>query len=248
MTFFVSFGGQGGSAVRSSFGPALYREFFPRDEQPPVVPEDFAERAARYAGTYGFWRSNFSTIEKALGLTGGVTIAPTEDNTLIMSFAGKAKQYAEVEENLFRETDSGISLIAGISPRLLAFQESPQGEISGFVMEGLPFMSLRKLPAYATPNFNFALLGLSFLVFLLVLLRRFFQRAAIRALPAADRGAFGAADYQSTFVDDLTPSQQRIVLIRKMAFQVCGDVVEAEFFEPLGMDNTVTSVTDLERM
>ena len=193
MTFFVSFGGQGGSAVRSSFGPALYREFFPRDEAPPARPEDFAERAARYAGTYGFWRSNFSTIEKALGLSGGVTIAPTEDNALVMSFAGKAKQYAEVEKNLFRETDSGISLVAGISPRLLAFQESPQGEITGFVMEGLPFMSLRKLPAYTTPNFNLTLLGLSFLVFLFVLLRRFFQRAAIRALPAADRSAVRAS-------------------------------------------------------
>ena len=193
MTFFVSFGGQGGSAVRSSFGPALYGEFFPRDEQPPAAPEDFAERAARYAGSYGFWRSNFSTIEKALGLTGGVTIAPTEDNTLIMSFAGKAKQYAEVEENLFRETDPGISLIAGISPRLLAFQENPQGEITGFVMEGLPFMSLRKLPAYATANFNLTLLGFSFLVFLFVLLRRFFQRAAIKALPAADRSAVRAS-------------------------------------------------------
>jgi CubicO group peptidase (beta-lactamase class C family) len=193
MTFFVSFGGQGGSAVRSSFGPALYKEFFPREETPPTPPEDFSERAARYAGTYGFWRSNFSTLEKALGLTGGVTIAPTADNTLIMSFAGKAKQYAEVEQNLFREADPGISLVAGISPRLLAFQENPKGEITGFVMEGLPFMSLRKLPFQATPNFNLTLLGFSFLVFLGVLARRFFQRAAIRALPARDRSAVRAS-------------------------------------------------------
>jgi hypothetical protein len=197
MTFFVSFGGPGGSPVRSSFGPALYREFFPRQEQPPVPPEDFQERAARYAGTYGFWRSNFSTIEKALGLTGGVTIAPTEDKTLVMAFAGKAKQYAEVEKNLFRETDPGISLVAGISPRLLAFQENEQGEITGFVMDGLPFMSLRKLPPYATPNFNFTLLGISFLVFLVVLLRRYFQRATLRGLPAADRSATRAAVWVS---------------------------------------------------
>jgi len=42
------------------------------------------------------------------------------------------------------------------------------------------------------------------------------------------RGALGGADYVTTFADDLTPSQQRIVLIRKLAFQVCGDVVAAE--------------------
>jgi hypothetical protein len=43
-----------------------------------------------------------------------------------------------------------------------------------------------------------------------------------------NRGPLGGADYVTTFADDLTPSQQRIVLIRKMAFQVCGDVVTAE--------------------
>jgi len=120
-------------------------------------------------------------------------VAPTEDNTLVVGFAGKAKQYAEVETNLFREMDAGISLAPGISPRLLAFQEDSNGQVSGFVMDGLPFMSLRKLPAWATPNFNYTLLGVSFLVFLGVLLRRFFQRAAIRTMPAADRGALRAA-------------------------------------------------------
>jgi len=83
--------------------------------------------------------------------------------------------------------------VPGISPRLLAFQENGQGEVTGFVMEGLPFMSLRKLPSYATANFNYMLLGFSFLVFLFVLLRRFFQRAAIRSMPAKDRGAIGAS-------------------------------------------------------
>jgi hypothetical protein len=43
-----------------------------------------------------------------------------------------------------------------------------------------------------------------------------------------NRGPLGGADYLTTFADDLTPSQQRIVLIRKMAFQVCGDLVTAE--------------------
>jgi hypothetical protein len=43
-----------------------------------------------------------------------------------------------------------------------------------------------------------------------------------------NRGPLGGADYVTTFADDLTPSQQRIVLIRKMAFQVCGDLVTAE--------------------
>jgi len=197
LTFFVSFGGPGGSPVRSSFTSAFYREFFPREEARPVPPDDFAERAGKYAGSYGFWRHNFSTIEKALGIASAMQVAPTKDNTLVVSFSGKPKQYVEVEKNLFRELDAGISIVAGISPRLVAFQEDGQGEITGFVMEGLPFMSLRKLPVWETPNFNFALMGFSFLVFLGVLLRRFYQRAAIRALPVRDRGAIRAAAYAS---------------------------------------------------
>jgi hypothetical protein len=43
-----------------------------------------------------------------------------------------------------------------------------------------------------------------------------------------NRGSFGGADFVTTFADDITPSQQRIVLVRKMAFAVCGDLVAAE--------------------
>src|SRR5262249_47945791 len=43
-----------------------------------------------------------------------------------------------------------------------------------------------------------------------------------------NRGSLGGADYTSTFADDLTPSQQRVVLVRKMGFAVCGDLVTAE--------------------
>lgn len=197
LAFFTSFAGGGGSAVRSMLFPAFYEKFFPREEEPPVPPSDFSERAGKYAGTYGFWRSNFSTFEKALGLSGGVQVAPTANNTLMVAFAGKTKEYAEIEKNLFRETSPLVGLAPGISPRLIAFQENDQGAITGFIMDGLPFMSLRKLPAHATGNFNFTFLGLAMLVFLGVLLRRFFQRRELKALPAADRSALGAATLAS---------------------------------------------------
>jgi CubicO group peptidase (beta-lactamase class C family) len=193
LTFFVSFGGAGGSTVRSAFTPAFYNEFFPVESVRPEPPEDFAERAGRYAGTYGFWRSNFSRIEKALGLASAIQVAPTEDNTLVVSFAGAAKQYVEVGDNQFRELNPNISLIAGISPAQLAFQENDEGEVTGFVLDGLPFMSLRKLPLAATPSFNYTLLALSLLVFLAVVLRRWYQRASFRLQPTPERVAGNAA-------------------------------------------------------
>jgi CubicO group peptidase (beta-lactamase class C family) len=198
LTFFVSFAGDGGAAARSSVLPAFYGHFFPRHEAPPAPPDGFAERASRYAGSYGFWRSNFSRFEKVLGLTSVVKVAPGAKDTLVVSFSGHAKEYAEVGDRLFRETSPDVSMRPGISPRLVAFQENADGEITGFVMEGLPFMSLRKLPLLATQEFNFALLGLSLVVLLGVVLRRFYQRTAIRALPAADRSAHNALLYAAT--------------------------------------------------
>jgi CubicO group peptidase (beta-lactamase class C family) len=192
LTFFVSFGGTGGSAVRSAFTPAFYNEFFPRPEMRPTPPQGFAKRGGKYAGTYAFWRSNFSTIEKAAGLMSAVKVAPTRDDTLLVSFGGSAKQYVEVDKNLFRELDAGFPLIAGISPALVAFQQNDHGEITGFVMDGLPFMSLRRLPFYATPAVNLTLLGLSLLVFLGVVAGRWYQRVAIRQRVPADRAAINA--------------------------------------------------------
>jgi CubicO group peptidase (beta-lactamase class C family) len=193
LTFFVSFGGPGGSPVRTAFASAFYNEFFPRAGSRPQPSDDFAERGGRYAGAYGFWRSNFSNIEKVLGLTGVAQVAPTPDNTLVVSFGGAAKQYVEIEENLFGELSPNVSLIAGISPRQVAFQENDDGEISGFVMDGLPFMSLRRLPFVATPAFNYSLLALSMLAFVAVVAGRWYQRAAIRSKPTADRAAINTA-------------------------------------------------------
>lgn len=197
LAHFVSFGAPGGSAVRSAFTPGFYNEYFPREHVRPQAPPDFAERAGRYTGAYGFWRSNFSNFEKVLGLANVLQVTPTADDTLVVSFGNTAKQYVEVDHNLFRELSPNISLIAGISPPSLAFQEEDGGEISGFVLDGLPFMSLRKLPLAATPTFNFSLLGLSLLVFSTVLARRWYQRAEIGGQSTADRAAINAAVYAS---------------------------------------------------
>ncbi|MDO8863183.1 serine hydrolase [Haliea sp. E1-2-M8] len=194
LSVFASFGASGGGAVRTALLPSLYDRFYPLQELPPVVPEDFAERAGRYAGTYGFWRSSFTKLEKALlGMGGGITVAPGPDNTLVLVIGDGAKQYVEVEHNLFREKHPGVSLLGGMAPRLVAFQEDASGEITGFVLDGLPFMSTRKLPAFATPGFNFTLLGLSVLVFIAVLARRFYQRREIRNWGSSDRAVLRVA-------------------------------------------------------
>jgi len=189
LVFFVSFGAIGGAKVRSGFKPALYNQFFPVAEELPVAPADFMERASKYAGTYQFWRSGFSNFEKASKLMGGIQVAPSPDNSLIVNMGGLGvKKYVEVGKNLFKGAEP---LKPG--PPVIAFQENDAGDITGFVIEGAPFMSTFKVPWYQIPGFNITMLGLSVLMFLGVWLRYFYQRAAFKASAPADKSACRAA-------------------------------------------------------
>jgi CubicO group peptidase (beta-lactamase class C family) len=172
LVFFVSFAAAGGSPVRTGFKQAFYDEYFPVDKSVPRAPEDFAERVGKYAGTYKFWRGNFSTIEKAFGLQSVVGVAPGPDNSLLLSSPFGTDRYIEVDKNLFVLAEP---MMSGI-PKL-AFQEDANGQITGFQAEGLPFMSTYKASLPQTPGFNLSLLALSMLAFIAVWLRFFYRRA-----------------------------------------------------------------------
>jgi len=197
LAYFVSFGGAGGAAVRSIFKNAFYNRLFPRNEAPPTPPGDFGVRAQRYAGSYWFWRSNFSTIEKAFGMADAFDVKPTSQNTLVISNGSAAKQYVEIDTNLFRELDSNLTFGDGMNPRLVAFQEDDDGRVTGFVMDEMPFMSLRRKSAYETMEVQKPLLAVSFLVFIAVLLRAFYQRRSVIQLSSQERTSLRAAVHAS---------------------------------------------------
>ncbi len=184
IVFFSSFGSNGGGRVRSAIKPAFYDEFFPVQDEQLATPKDFSERANKYSGNYVFWRSNFSKIEKLMKVAGGISVAPTANNTLLVSFGGQSGQYVEVEKNLFHELGgSGV----------IAFQENESGEITGFVKDGMPFMSTFKASFYETKGFNFFFIILSCLVFVAVFLRLGYQWSAWRNLEGAEKRAFRAS-------------------------------------------------------
>ena len=193
LAYFVTFSAAGGGTVRSAFKTAFYNRFFPRAEAPPRPPRGFGTRADRYAGSYWFWRSNFSGIEKAFGMADEFEVAPTANDTLAISIGGAVKQYVEIDTNLFRELDPNLTFGDGTSPRLIAFQEGDGGRIKGFVMDEMPFMSLRKKAAFESFAVQKALVTISLLVFSGVLLRAFYQRRSLALLPAEDRASLRAA-------------------------------------------------------
>ena len=184
LAIFVSFSGTGGSKVRSVIVPAFYNEFFPVDLAPLSISEDFNERANRYAGSYLFWRSNFSTIEKVFNLGGAVKVTPSSENTIIVSMGDESNQFIEIDENLFQERRGKDKI---------AFQENENGEIIGMIFDSLPFMSMYKASMWKGDSFNYLFIGLSVIVFLGVMLRLAYQWSNYRSLPKEEKDATTSA-------------------------------------------------------
>lgn len=180
LVIFFSFSGPGGGKVYVTLTREFYQEFFALPAHSDTPATDFDERADRFAGTFISWRGSFSQIEKILGLLGQVTVAPDGQGGLMIG----ERRFVEIGDRLFRDVENGD---------LVAFQENDQGDIIGYVQDGLSIISMYKAGGQTSQAFNFGLLGLAVIVFLAVLLRYLYQRDRLRALQAADKSANRAA-------------------------------------------------------
>ncbi|EKE79956.1 serine hydrolase domain-containing protein [Idiomarina xiamenensis] len=176
---FVSYMTTTDSQARGAFIEQFYDHYFPYQDEKLTAPADFAERAGQYAGSYIFWRRNDSTIEKAMGLlSGGVSVTPTADNTLLVDGPFDARQYVEIDDNLFRQVDGD---------ELIAFVPDEQGQMTTMYYDSLPFMSLQRTPLLATTPFKVLLPLLSLLLFVHVLISWCYKRKHYKTLSGSQR-------------------------------------------------------------
>ena len=178
---FVSYQTVTGAQGRGEFVKSFYDRYYPEPLEEITPPADFNERAAKYAGTYVFWRQNFSTLEKAMGLAGnGLSIAPSGDNTLIFAGFGQPRQYVEIGENLFRQVDG---------KQVIAFGEDENGDIQDLFVDGLPFMGLSRTPTFESPLFKSVLPLASLLLFLTALVGWLYRRKEFKTMQSPERMA-----------------------------------------------------------
>ncbi len=173
---FSSFSGPNGGAVHQHFVKAFYDEFFPTETPQLEPPEDFAERAHKYAGVYNSSRASFTKIEAIMSPLGGMKVIPMPDDTLLIG----DKRYIEEEPGLFR---------AIYGSERIAFQLAEDGTAEGFVMDGLGVFQFYRVPFYQTADFTLLVIGLLTLVPLLIVLRQLYQRRQICSAPAAEKRA-----------------------------------------------------------
>jgi CubicO group peptidase (beta-lactamase class C family) len=123
-------------SARTDLLKSFMDRYYPAVLPPVTAPADFSERAARYAGTYRFNRHSYTKNEKLFGLLSGASVAPTEDDTLLVSLPGLPipAHYVEVAPNTFRRRDG---------EDMIAFAENESGEITHLLGWPLVF-----IPAY----------------------------------------------------------------------------------------------------
>jgi len=177
IAIFVSFTAEGGNAIRSAFVPAFYRKFL----HAPMPTTWKAKTASTtdlsdYVGTFAFWRSNFSTLERFLQLPIVMSTSPSDDGNLNASLGGNNKRFKLIDKDLFLEQHEGSSLMPQFYPKMIAFQRNASDEVMGLTFDSLPVMSMRKLSTLEQPSFNGFLVGLSLLGFMVVILRWIFSR------------------------------------------------------------------------
>jgi len=178
---FVSYVTHGGRA-RMELMDAFVARYFPSEEPTlPEPPEDFVERGQKYAGTYRFIRHNWSDLEKILSLPSKITVAVMPDGTLLTGgFFEEPWRWVEIEPNLFRQIDGGMTL---------AFIEDEDGAVNHLVFSAFPFMPAYRLAWYQTPTFNYVLLGIALLLCVTTLVSFFRHRKARKGDPSGARWA-----------------------------------------------------------
>ncbi|TNE66191.1 MAG: class A beta-lactamase-related serine hydrolase [Alphaproteobacteria bacterium] len=178
---FTSYATQTGSKGRNELIPTFYDHYYPEPVEAITPPADFNERAGEYAGQYQFWRQNFSTIERAGGiLSGGITVAPTGKNTLMIAGLTEPRQYVEIGKDLFRQVDGKTTL---------AFGRDANGNVQDLYFDFLPFMALSRSPAFESSFFKMLMPGLCLLVFLSVFTGWLYRRKEYKTMVSGERTA-----------------------------------------------------------
>lgn len=189
---FVSTNAVGGAGVGDALARAFIDRYYPVEKAADPLPSaDFEARAATYAGQYTMSRSNFSGFEKFLALFSPVNVSVDEQKHVIVSMAGEATQFVEVEPGL---------LVSLEHPDNRLVLKETDGQVS--LAPAMPFVFL-KTPWYAAmPLQLFILVGgaLLFPFTLLTWLKDFFsglfkreQRPPLARLARLAGGLFGLA-------------------------------------------------------
>jgi CubicO group peptidase (beta-lactamase class C family) len=149
---FVSYNSEGGGDLTNQhlgFQRAFFDHYYPAPVVNPIQPPaDFAERAARFTGSYRITRGSYTTLEKVTGLFSTVEISDSGDDALRFTTPWGEWRLVEVEPRYFRQEGGQFGIV---------FRADDQGRITHMFTDLTPMFAFEKLNWYETFGFNMAL-------------------------------------------------------------------------------------------
>jgi CubicO group peptidase (beta-lactamase class C family) len=158
---YVVYNSDSGGALtnqHTGFQRAFFDHYYPAPAVKPIQPpEDFAERAGRFVGTYLGSQGSSTTIDKIFQIFNEVKVSDPKDGTLLIL----NQRFVEVEPLYFRQVDGPLSIV---------FREDDRGRIAHMFSDFAPFQAYEKLDWYETRSFGLVLALGSVLIFLSIIL------------------------------------------------------------------------------
>lgn len=167
--FFVSYNGATGALAYMSTMRAMMDHYFPASVTAPPAPiSDAATQAQRVSGSYIAARSNQSGVEKVANLFQLLNVQSLANGELLVSMGTPAQltaRYAATEPLVYVPVDVPPSIFGK-----LVFRADAQGQVTHLFQQNNPTTAYLKAPWYAAGSFNFTLLGVTLLLFLITVI------------------------------------------------------------------------------
>lgn len=163
--FFVAFNGANGFAAVLNTREAVVDQFF--SGQAPALVDVTDDKVGRYAGVYFPTRAEYTTAGKMVSLIQGISVTANgaQQLEIALGFPAQATgQYTAIAPGVFRTREGSISTFGDV-----VFSSDSEGRRYLFA-QNEPSTAYVRVPWYAAPSFNLALLGAVVLSFLSVLL------------------------------------------------------------------------------
>lgn len=154
---FVSYNTDNGGGGRGPLLAAFLDRYFTPAERPLEAPEDFAARAALYAGEFRTNRFAHTTLAKLGAVAGAFEVASNEDGELLVFDS----RFVETAPRVFTERDG---------ERTLVFIEGEDGTMSHFYNSQYPIVTFERVPALEGRSLHLILLVLASGAFLATVL------------------------------------------------------------------------------
>jgi len=156
--FFVSCNNAECGGFPQTIFDAFMDHYYPAADTEMTPTSDFADRAGLVAGRYRSNRMSYTTAQKLTSLFSSDVFHVMDDGTLLL--AGANARFMEIDPFVFQQINGENTLV---------FHPNDDGTVNHATFSGAA-TALEHVPKWDTPLVNYAVLGLSIMLFLSALL------------------------------------------------------------------------------